>query len=75
MKNATQAEWVKKQIASKGYISRNQCLGNYISRLSAIIYDLRHYEGYKLIGSWVKTTYGKDYRYTLVSKDNAQKSK
>lgn len=37
----TQAEFILKQLKSKGEISRNQCLRKYISRLGARIHDLR----------------------------------
>lgn len=36
----TQEKWVEQQLAANGEITRNQCLRNYISRLSAIIQDL-----------------------------------
>lgn len=36
----TQKEWVKQQLRETGEITRNQCLGQFISRLSAIIQDL-----------------------------------
>lgn len=42
MTNATQKEIVKKILLEKGGISRNTALSLYISRLSAIILDLKH---------------------------------
>ena len=44
--NMTQIKIVEEQIKLNGYISRNWCLRNYISRLSALIYDLKQ-EGYE----------------------------
>lgn len=40
MKNKTQKERVIGQLLKVGYISRNACLKNFISRLGAIICDL-----------------------------------
>jgi hypothetical protein len=65
MKNETQISWVKKQIEEQGFISRNQCLRNYISRLGAIIADLKA-EGYQFEAGYEKTEHGKDYVYTFV---------
>ena len=44
--NMTQIKKVEEQIKATGCVSRNWCLRNYISRLSAIIYDLKQ-EGYE----------------------------
>lgn len=62
----TQIEWVVSKLETNGSITRNECLRNYISRLGAIIAELKkhgwefeaHYED-------VKTPFGtgKDYRY------------
>lgn len=41
----TQYSKIKNKILKSGYVSRNWCLKNYISRLSAFIYDLRE-EGF-----------------------------
>lgn len=41
----TQEEFVLSCLKTHGEISRNHCLRNYITRLSAIIYNLRK-EGY-----------------------------
>jgi len=38
--NMTQIKIVEEQIKLNGYISRNWCLRNYISRLSALIVEL-----------------------------------
>lgn len=42
----TQIEIVRNQLREHGEVSRNWCLSQYISRLSAIILDLAH-EGYE----------------------------
>ena len=37
----TQRVWIIEQLMTKGYVSRNECLANYISRLSDIIFRLK----------------------------------
>ena len=70
MKNMTQKEWVKKMLKENGYITRNQALRNYISRLGAIVADLKA-EGLHLEGSYIKVEtpfgIGKDYRYDITN--------
>lgn len=66
MKNETQRKWVLEQLEEQGFITRNQCLRQYISRLGAIICDLRK-EGYEFDCEYKKTDQGKDYVYTLIS--------
>ena len=60
----TQLEWVKRQLRENGEVTRNQALREYITRLGARIDDLKN-EGWKIEGEFVKTPYGKDYRYKL----------
>ena len=60
----TQKQEVLKQLKEFGYVSRNRALQNYISRLSAIILDLKK-EGLKLEGEHRKTQYGQDYVYLI----------
>jgi hypothetical protein len=67
----TQERWVKEQLNEKGFITRNECLQNYISRLSAIILSLKN-EGYEFVSEFQKTPKGKDYIYTLTRKPNEQ---
>jgi hypothetical protein len=68
-KSITQREWVLSILNKEGKITRNMCLKNYISRLGAIINDLKK-EGYEFQGKYikVKTFFGesKDYEYTLI---------
>lgn len=65
MVKQTQEQWIVDQLQKKGYITRNECLRKYISRLGARIWDLRD-SGMEIVGEWVKTKNGKDYRYTLI---------
>lgn len=60
MKKPTQKIRVENKLLESGYITRNQCLRNYISRLSAIIQVLES-EG------WIFETQDKkgDYVYTV----------
>lgn len=64
MIGTTQIEWVKKQLKTKGFVTRNEALQTYITRLGAIICDLKK-EGWKIEGEFLKTENGKDYKYTL----------
>jgi hypothetical protein len=52
-----------------GYITRNQCLKNYISRLGAIAHSIHHNDGYELKAEYVDvdTRWGKskDYKYSI----------
>ena len=64
----TQIQWVKLQISLNGEITRNQCLSNFISRLSAIIQDLE-VEGY----TFSTSHRGGDFVYTLLSKPEKPK--
>lgn len=67
MKNQTQKKWVLERLQARGYITRNECLQNYISRLGAIICDLKK-EGYEIVGKNLKTEKGVDYIYKLSEK-------
>jgi ribosomal protein L34E len=66
MKNLTQRQWVEAHIREYGGITRNQCLRNHISRLGAIIADLKK-DGWEFSANYktVKTPFGtgKDYVY------------
>jgi len=59
MTNKSQVERVKGQIEKVGYVTRNQCLNVYITRLSAIIYTLEHKYGMRFKISEVDG----DYKY------------
>lgn len=58
----TQRTWVEEQLLANGEVSRNQCLQQFISRLGAIICDLKA-EGWDITPS----RRNGDYVYTLVS--------
>ena len=45
-KKKTQKEFVKAELAKKGFVTRNNCLRNYITRLSAYIFELKD-EGFE----------------------------
>ena len=59
MGKQSQKEFVKSELSKNGFITRNKCLRNYISRLSAIIFVLRE-EGFQFKTNFVenKTAYG-----------------
>lgn len=62
----TQLKFVKEQLDSRDFITRNECLRNHISRLSAIIFNLKEM-GYDIVGK--RIPYGDkkwDYRYEIV---------
>jgi hypothetical protein len=71
--NKTQKEFVLKVLLEQGEISRNFCLRNYISRLGAVIYSLKH-DGY-VFTTFVRENLkpdgrkGKDFVYKLVKED------
>lgn len=78
-------QFVRDLLAIDGYINRNRCLRNHISRLASIIGILAKYEDYEFI-NWSKTRgvvrlgrredvgYGnKDYVYTLETKSFKKK--
>jgi len=61
----SQMSFIKKHLEEDGYISRNYCLQNYISRLGARIDDLKK-EGWDFRTEIVKTASGKDFRYYVI---------
>ncbi|MDY0138279.1 MAG: hypothetical protein RBR50_01145 [Candidatus Izemoplasmatales bacterium] len=74
-KYQTQLEWVKEVIAKQGYITRNQALRQYISRLGALIAKLKD-EGYefKAYSFNTMTRWGesKDYVYQVTKSPKTQ---
>lgn len=64
----TQLEWVKSQLAQYGEITRNQCLQERITRLSAIILVLKS-EGF----DFTTSRRGGDYVYKLASAPEVKK--
>ena len=61
----SQESWVIARLKEDGFITRNQALQAYISRLGAIIFNLSQ-DGWKIEGAWIKTANGRDYKYTLI---------
>lgn len=61
MKNKTQKQRVETKLLRDGFITRNECLRNYISRLGAIICDLTK-EGWEFETKFVDG----DYHYKMV---------
>ena len=57
----TQEQRIKKRLIERGEISRNECIRNYITRLSAIIFDLKE-EGWDFDPKKV----GNDYVYKVI---------
>lgn len=63
--NRGQVERIKTRLKQVGYVTRNQCLKNYISRLAAIIHILKE-EGWQFKTEKVKG----DYKYTVTKAGN-----
>jgi len=72
----TQRNFIIHQLETKGFVTRNFALKYYISRLGAIIYDLKQ-EGWEIDGLYNKDliypTSKTDYVYRLISKPKKQK--
>lgn len=64
-KSKSQKEWAIDRLLADGYVSRNGALQNFITRLSAIILNLKE-EGWELSGRWYKEGKSKDFRYYLL---------
>jgi len=64
-----QLEYVEKELRDVGFITRNQCLKEYITRLSAIIYKLNN-SGYHIDTAKIptKTRWGKGYDFKYIVK-------
>jgi len=61
----TQLQWVRNKLVQRGYVSRNECLRNYISRLSAIILKLK--SELVIEGEYITKSNGsRDYVYYLI---------
>ncbi len=68
----SQIEWVKERLVTNGYVTRNEALRVYISRLGAIIHHLKQ-KGWEFKTEWIESTrpdgsIGKDYKYILTKK-------
>ena len=62
----TQRNWVEERLRDTKRVTRNEALGRFVSRLAAIIANMRR-DGWVIEGNNLKTTYGTDYVYTLIS--------
>lgn len=62
MKKQSQLQWIKSQLENKGFVTRNDALRKYISRLAARIADLRE-AGWNIEGERMKNG---NYKYTLM---------
>lgn len=69
MLDMTQRQWVESIFRQQGRITRNHCLRNYVSRLGAIICDMKK-DGWEFDTRYVtvKTPFGegKDYEYVAL---------
>lgn len=66
MKLLTQENIIVNQLKANGFISRNWCLANFISRLGAITNKMEK-KGWVFNPHYIKTEKGKDYVYELES--------
>ena len=65
MTNKTQEDRIVKRLLERGFITRNECLKVYISKLSSHIWKLKTEDGWDFDSDYVKTSYGQDYKYTV----------
>jgi hypothetical protein len=65
MKKQTQMQWVKNQLTENGYVTRNEALKEFITRLGAVMLLLKK-EGWIYSAGYLKTKKGQDYIYTLM---------
>lgn len=69
MKNKSQKDRIIGQLVRYGFISRNACLKNYISRLSAIILDLKKegwgFEAHDEMGDYVYSVTKMPFKYAM----------
>jgi hypothetical protein len=62
----TQSDRIISKLNHDGFVTRNEALQNFISRLGAIICDLTK-EGWDFKGEFIKTKNGTDYKYTVIT--------
>lgn len=67
----TQEQRIVGKLRKDGFITRNEALRNYVSRLGAIICDLTK-KGWLFNAEFVKTPNGKDYRYDVIKSPTPQ---
>ena len=66
MKKPTQRNWVEERLRDTKRVTRNEALGRFVSRLTAIIADMKR-DGWIIEGDNLKSLVGNDYVYTLIS--------
>ena len=73
-KEKSQREWVVLQLKKNGFITRNQCLKNYISRLGSIIFRLKA-KGFEFKAEFskTKTLFGSDEDFVYTWTNSPQK--
>ncbi len=59
-----QRAFILKKLQQQGFISRNNCLENYLSRLGAYMNFLKD-QGFRFEARYIKRGEGKDYIYVL----------
>ena len=74
MKKESQKDKVLIQLLNRGEVTRNWCLQKYISRLSAIIYQLKK-EGWIFKEFYRAENGGKNYVYEVMRKPGEQIAK
>ena len=62
----TQRNWVEERLRDTKRVTRNEALGRFVSRLAAIIADMKR-DGWIIEGDNLKSLVGNDYVYTLIS--------
>ncbi len=62
----TQRNWVEERLRDTKRVTRNEALGRFVSRLAAIIADMKR-DGWVIEGDNLKSLVGNDYVYTLIS--------
>lgn len=61
----TQEERIINKLFKDGFITRNEALQNFISRLGAIICDMQT-KGWEFEAKFIKTDTGRDYIYRVI---------
>ena len=73
MLNKTQKQFVVEHLRGDGFITRNECIKNFISRLGAIICDLKK-EGWVFEKPhYFRTDNGQDFIYRVEDKPQREK--
>jgi hypothetical protein len=68
MTSGSQKSFILNELKTNGFITRNFCLKNFISRAGALILMLKQ-DGYEIKGENIKTEHGRDYKYSLINFD------